>query len=458
MRKNGLFIFRRDLRIEDNLALHTANQECENVYPIFIFTPEQMTNKNKFKSDNSIQFMIESLQDLENSINKNKGKLYVFYNDNIDIINLLVDKWKIDSVYFNKDISPYAKKRDHLIYKLCKDNKIACVTEDDYYLTHPDSIKTGSGSFYSKFTPYYKKVINEKITKPIILKKWNFVNCNEIIESITLNKALKQFCNSNKDKKVNGGRNLALKILNHIQNFDDYGETRNQLNQETTLLSAYLKYGNISVREAYHIMKNKLGIESDLIKQLIWKDFYAQLLYHNPKVLGNALKPKYNDIQWENNPTYLKKWKDGKTGFPIVDAGMRELNKTGYMHNRARLITASFLIKTLLIDWQKGEKYFAQKLTDYDPASNNGNWQWVASTGADSQPYFRIFNPWSQSKTHDSDCEYIKKWIPELEGIPNKSIHQWDKDCEKYITKYSSPIVDYIKQRDKALEMYKALF
>ena len=197
-----------------------------------------------------------------------------------------------------------------------------------------------------------------------------------------------------------------------------------------------MKYGNISVREAYHIMKNKLGIESDLIKQLIWKDFYAQLLYHNPKVLGNALKPKYNDIQWENNPTYLKKWKDGKTGFPIVDAGMRELNKTGYMHNRARLITASFLIKTLLIDWQKGEKYFAQKLTDYDPASNNGNWQWVASTGADSQPYFRIFNPWSQSKTHDSDCEYIKKWIPELEGIPNKSIHQWDKDCEKYITKY----------------------
>ena len=159
MRKNGLFIFRRDLRIEDNLALHTANQECENVYPIFIFTPEQVTNKNKFKSDNSIQFMIESLQDLENSINKNKGKLYVFYNDNIDIINLLVDKWKIDSVYFNKDISPYAKKRDHLIYKLCKDNKIACVTEDDYYLTHPDSIKTGSGSFYSKFTPYYKKVI-----------------------------------------------------------------------------------------------------------------------------------------------------------------------------------------------------------------------------------------------------------------------------------------------------------
>ena len=159
MYQNGLFIFRRDLRIEDNLALHRANQECENVYPIFIFTPEQVTDKNKFKSDNSIEFMIESLEELENSINENKGKLYIFYNDNIDIINLLIDKWKINTIYFNKDISPYAKKRDNLIYKLCKKKKISFTTEDDYYLTHPDSIKTGSDSSYTKFTPYYKKVI-----------------------------------------------------------------------------------------------------------------------------------------------------------------------------------------------------------------------------------------------------------------------------------------------------------
>jgi deoxyribodipyrimidine photo-lyase len=247
-----------------------------------------------------------------------------------------------------------------------------------------------------------------------------------------------------------------LKILNNIGHFNDYGKTRNDLDKSTTQLSAYLKFGNISVRETYDKMKSKLGIKSELIKQIIWREFYAQLLYHNPQVLGNPLKEKYGKIKWDKNMKNLNAWKNGMTGFPIVDAGMREMNKTGYMHNRARLITASFLIKTLLINWEDGEKYFSQQLTDYDPASNNGNWQWVASTGADSQPYFRIFNPWSQSEKHDPDAEYIKKWIPELQDVPSSAIHQWNEEYENYSNvKYTKPIVDYEIQREKVLEMYK---
>ena len=203
-------------------------------------------------------------------------------------------------------------------------------------------------------------------------------------------------------------------------------------------------------------MRETLGKNDGLIRQLYWRDFYANILSAFPQVLGSAMKPKYNNIQWEKDASLLRAWKEGNTGFPIVDAGMRELNNTGYMHNRARLITASFLIKTLLIDWQEGEKYFAQQLSDYDPASNNGNWQWVASTGADSQPYFRIFNPWSQSEKYDKDAVYIKKWIPELNNIPAKDIHKWDVKCKDYKdTKYNCPIVNYEEQRKKAMNMYK---
>ena len=255
---------------------------------------------------------------------------------------------------------------------------------------------------------------------------------------------------------IRGGRKTGKKILNKIARFQDYGQRRDDLTYNTTTLSAYLKFGALSVREVYYSMEHHLGKKSDLIKQLIWREFYAHLLYAKPHVLGNALKPKYNALEWNKSKKWLNAWKEGKTGFPIVDAGMREMNETGFMHNRARLITASFLIKTLLIDWQEGEKYFATKLVDYDPSSNNGNWQWVASTGADSQPYFRIFNPWSQSATHDSHAKYIKKWIPELTHVDAEHIHQWNDHCHLYKDiNYPEPIVDYKIQREKALDMYK---
>jgi len=454
MFENGLFIFRRDLRIQDNIGLNLAAEQCKNIYPIFVFTPEQVTDKNKFKSDNAVQFMIESLDDLQINIRNAGGNLNTFYGENDSIVKKLVLNWKIDAVYFNADITPYAKKRDQSIAKLCDQMKIKCIMCQDYYLYEPDAVVTGSGDYYTKFTPYYNKVIRMKIESPNYKKQFHFTKVDD--SNITIVDAYLKFTEPNHDILVNGGRENGLKILNNIGKFKTYGKTRNDLDTATTHLSAYLKFGNISVRETYEKMKSTVGVNSDLLRQIIWREFYAQLLYHNPRVLGNPLKEKYGKIQWDKNSKHLNAWKSGMTGFPIVDAGMRELNATGYMHNRARLITASFLIKTLLINWEDGEKYFSQHLTDYDPASNNGNWQWVASTGADSQPYFRIFNPWSQSDKYDPDANYIKKWIPELQNVPPKAIHKWDIEYEKYKeTKYPSPIVDYDAQRKKALVMYK---
>jgi deoxyribodipyrimidine photo-lyase len=398
--------------------------------------------------------MIESLDDLQSNIHKQRGNLNTFYGENDTVIKKLINKWKIEAVYFNADITPYAKKRDQSIVKLCEKMKVECVTGQDYYLYEPNAVVTGAGDYYTKFTPYYNKVLHIKVDGPKYPRQFHFTDVDD--SNITITDAYLKFTEPNQDILVNGGRENGLKIVNDIGNFKSYGKTRNELDTQTTHLSAYLKFGNISVRETYEKMKSKLGLNSDLLRQIIWREFYAQLLYHNPQVLGNPLKEKYDKIKWDKNTKHLNAWKAGMTGFPIVDAGMREMNATGYMHNRARLITASFLIKTLLITWEDGEKYFSQHLTDYDPASNNGNWQWVASTGADSQPYFRIFNPWSQSEKYDTDAEYIKKWIPELQSVPAKAIHNWNNEWEKYAeVKYPKPIVDYEKQRKLALDMYK---
>ena len=234
-----------------------------------------------------------------------------------------------------------------------------------------------------------------------------------------------------------------------------YSKTRNELSISTSELSPYIKFGCISIREVYQAFKTK----HDFIRQLFWRDFYANILYSFPHVLGSAMKPNYNKLHWHNNSNLFKKWCNGETGYPVVDAGMRQLLQTGYMHNRARLIVSSFLVKTLLISWEKGEKYFAQHLVDYDPASNNGNWQWTAGSGADSQPYFRIFNPWEQTKNYDSNCEYIKQWIPELKDVPNKDILNWENTYSQYKNiKYPKPIVNYKTQKELTLHMYSSAF
>jgi deoxyribodipyrimidine photo-lyase len=452
--ENGLFIFRRDFRIIDNNSLNLLNKKCKNIYTIFIFTPEQVGPENKYKSDNSVQFMIESLQDLASQISKNGGYLYTFFGYNEKVVAECIKSFKIDVVCFNLDISPYAKERDTKIIKLCEYLKIHVMHEHDYYLHQPGTILNGSGDTYQKFTPYYETAMKKKVDPPAKMRKLCLSTSSaHIPNKITLEQALKKFTNVNPDILVHGGRTEAIKTLkNSVKTQENYTKTHNDLDKQTTQLSAYIKFGCISIREAYKALHSKTAI----IRQLYWRDFYANILYSFPIVLGHALKSKYNKIHWHHNSTWFKKWCDGNTGFPIVDAGMRQLNATGYMHNRARLIVASFLIKTLLIDWRKGEEYFATKLTDYDPASNNGNWEWVAGCGADSQPYFRIFNPWRQTEEYDPHCEYIKKWIPELKDVPTKDIFKWDTEYVKYKdTKYSKPICVYEEQKDKALNMYK---
>jgi len=455
--ENGLFIFRRDLRIIDNNGLNLLNEKCKNIYTIFIFTPEQVGSGNKYKSDNSVQFMIESLEDLASQLSKSGGHLYTFYGHNDKVVANCIKAWDINLVCFNLDITPYAKERDEKIIKLCEHMKTYVIYDYDYYLCEPGTIVNGSKQPYQKFTPYYNAALKKKIESPARTRKIHFKRSeSHIPDKISLEQAFKKFTKENPYILVHGGRPEAIKTLKTaVRTQTHYPKTHNELDKQTTQLSAYIKFGCISIREAYKALHGK----HDIIRQLIWRDFYANILYSFPHVLGHAMKQKYNKVQWHHNTNWFKAWCDGETGFPVVDAGMRQLNETGYMHNRARLIVASFLTKTLLIDWREGEKYFATKLTDYDPASNNGNWQWVASTGADSQPYFRIFNTWEQAKEWDPDCEYIKKWVPELSDVPEKDILNWETEFNNYKdVKYYKPIVDYKKQKDLALKMFGNVF
>ena len=452
--ENGLFIFRRDLRIIDNNGLNYLSTICNNIFTIFIFTPEQVGNRNDYKSDNAVQFMIESLQDLSSEISKQGGKLHTFYGDNERVIKECIDKMDIQLVCYNLDYTPYAKKRDADIVKLCEKNKTYVIYDYDYYLHEPDQIMNGSGQPYQKFTPYYNKAIKTKIASPSGRRKIKFAKSSaHFSHTISLDEAMKKFTHVNENILVHGGRVNALKLLkNAMKTQSHYAKTHNDLTKNTTLLSASIKFGCVSIREVYDAFKHK----KELARQLIWRDFYGQVLYHFPHVLGHSMKPNYDKIKWNYNQGWFKKWCDGETGFPIVDAGMRQMNHIGYMHNRSRLIVASFLVKTLLIDWKKGEKYFATMLTDYDVANNNGNWQWCSSSGSDSQQYFRIFNPWRQQEEFDPDCEYIKKWVPELKDVPAKDIHNWENTWMNFKdTGYPKPIVDYAEQKEEALKMYK---
>jgi deoxyribodipyrimidine photo-lyase len=269
-----------------------------------------------------------------------------------------------------------------------------------------------------------------------------------------------KFCKENPDILVHGGRTLALlQLKKACQEQKKYDETRDFFTNNTTFLSAYIKFGCVSIREVYHGIKKQFGLYHGILRELIWREFFAHVLFAYPEVVGQSYQTKYRGIKWHESSMDLKRWKDGRTGFPIVDACMRQLNQTGYMHNRGRMTVASFLIKTLLMDWRLGEAYFAQRLTDYDLASNNGNWQGISGTGVDMKPYFRDMNPWIQQQKHDVDAEFIKKWVPELAEVDTRDIHRWNISCEDpnyQKVNYPKPMVDYDEQKPKMLSMYKA--
>lgn len=454
--KLSVFIFTRDLRLHDNTCLIKALKESELIIPIFILNSDQLTDTNKYKSDNCVQFMCECLIDLNSQLEVFKSRLFLFYGTNKNIVEKLISKNKINAVYITKDYTPFAKNRENELKILCDNNKIDFISIEDYLLTGINKVLNTNGEQYVKFTPFFIKAKNIEIKKDIKNNNKNYISSknkfsNEFIGSLT------KFYKENKDISKHGGREKCLKILKDIKKFSNYDNTRDYPFKQTTELSAYLKFNVVSIREVYWKLKTMLPENTKLIQQLYWRDFYMLIMY-NFNVINNNMNG--HKIKWKNNKKIFEKWTNGLTGFPIVDAGMRQLNKTGYMHNRLRMIVGSFLVKILHIDWKFGETYFASKLIDYDPSNNNGGWQWVASTGTDSQPYFRYFNPWKQSEKYDSNAEYIKKWIPELENVENKDIHEWynafKNDKYKKLT-YSKPIINNINSKIKeSIEIYKS--
>ena len=427
MDKISIFWFRRDLRLKDNHGLYQALESGKKVLSIFIFD-EDILDLLENKSDKRVDFIVQGLQTLNSFLkSKNKG-IKIFKGKPLEIYKKLTENYEVEAVYCNEDYEPYAIKRDQEIADFLASKNIAFHQFKDQVIFHKDEIVKADKKPYTVYTPYSKLWLNEfqKVDLQGFPSEKKLDNLLDIpfeelkIEDIGFQKT-----------------NLAFEIPEadlHI--IKTYEETRNfPAVKGTTQLGVHLRFGTISVRKLAKIAKEN---NLTFLKELIWREFFMQILYHFPKVVNHSFKAKYDAIPWENNPEFLEKWKAGKTGFPIVDAGMRELNATGFMHNRVRMITASFLIKHLLTDWRIGEAYFAEKLMDYDLSANNGNWQWCASSGCDAAPYFRIFNPDEQQKKFDPDFKYIKKWIPEF--------------GTKY---YPKPIVEHKKAREKVLKVYK---
>lgn len=468
-----IFIFHRDLRIIDNTSLIAQIEEHESTTPIFIFPPEQIDeDKNKYFCNNSVQFMIESLKELSRDIKKKGGKLYFFKGDTLEVLNSLNKKFDINSIAYNLDYTPYARKRDEDIRKFAKKNEINLIEKEDYPLYDIINGQTAKQDKtpYLVFTPFKNHCFNDLEVKEINkFNKFSFAKHKELEKNKYYidESELDDFYEENPNINVNGGRKNGLTILKNISKFKDYSKNRDELTYKTTFLGPYLKFGCVSIRETYYKMLEKLGKNSGLLTELCWRDFYLNITWYFPRVLhgqiigqNKSFKEEYDNIKWSQDKKLFTAWCEGKTGFPIVDAAMRQMNEIGYMHNRARMIVASFLGKDLHLDWRLGEKYFAQKLIDYDPSSNSGGWMWANSNGTDAQPWFRIFNPWTQAEKFDPKCEYIKKWVPELNDVTNKDILNWFKPevHEKYLKqeiKYFKPIVDHDVQRKKTLDIFK---
>lgn len=456
MYKKGIFIFRRDLRLSDNLGLIEFSKRVETIIPIFIFDPNQLFSTHASMS--AIQFMCESLLDLNKQLHK---KLKYYYGEpNLIIKRLLSIDKTIDCVGFNGDFSKYSIIRDKKIIKACKDYKVGVyINNNDLTLHPPNKTLKKNGEGYIVFNHFYKHSKKIKINKII-----RFAFLNKIINyntSFSYNKNINKFYKKNMKLITIGGRDNAKKILKDIKKFKNYTLNRDYLDYNTTHLSSYLKFGCVSIRECYWIFKKSLNI-SDLIKQLYWRSYYFNICIYVSNEY-NFIDNRFNTIKWKNNSSEWKKMWNGRTGFLAIDACVCELNTTGFMHNRGRLITSNFSIKILRLNpfdvkWG-GQIYFSKKLVDCCYANNVGNWHWVSTDTFDqSGRRFskglggRIFNPHHFEKW-DPDCYYIKKWLPHLKDIPNKHLLHWEKYCDDYKKIHPSPIVDFDMRKTEWLSM-----
>jgi deoxyribodipyrimidine photo-lyase len=419
-----VFWFRRDLRLQDNAGLYHALKENNDVVPIFIFDTS-ILDKLEDKMDRRVDFIHQSLQLLQEQLSELQASLIVFHGNPVEIFRQLNPK----AVYTNHDYEPYARERDDTVKKLLEAKGITFNTYKDQVIFEKDEVVKEDRKPYTVFTPYSKKW-KSKIT-PFYSKSYptrkHFINFKKIsilpipdLKSIGFQPTHTTFPD----------RLVKLSVI------ERYDKQRNfPAVQGTTRLSVHLRFGTVSVRTLVQVAQQKNEV---WLNELIWRDFYHMILWHFPHVETRAFKPAYDAIQWVNNEDDFKKWCDGKTGYPIVDAGMRELNTTGFMHNRVRMIVASFLTKHLLIDWRWGEAYFAKKLLDFDLAANNGGWQWAAGSGCDAAPYFRVFNPALQTDKFDPQRNYINQWVPEWKS-PD----------------YPLPMIEHKVARVRVLEAYK---
>ena len=459
----NIFLFHRDLRINDNSTLIKQTINENSIIPIFIFPPEQIDQtKNKYFSNNSVQFMIESLHELSNDIKNKQGKIYFFKGDNLKVLKDINKKIKIKSIGWNIDYTPYALKRDNDIKLWATKNDIIIYENEDYLLydlLNGQSLKKDKTP-YQVFTPFRNFCMNNlKVREINNFSDFNFIKSNKL-KSIKYNineSIIDEFYQDNKYINIKGGRTNGLHILNNINKFKEYQKDRDYFTYETTFLGAHNHFSTVSIREVYHKIVSELGRTSGLINELHFRDFYYQLSYYNNHMLQGQIggqnklfRNKYNNIKWNNNEEIFKKWCEGNTGIPVCDAGMRQLNKTGFMHNRLRMVTASIATKLFLLPWTWCEKYFATKLVDYDAIQNSCGWNWTVG-GIDAQQFTRIFSPQSQSEKFDLNCEFIKYWIPELINVPNKDIHKWEEKYINYINVYIKPIIEYKEARKKSI-------
>lgn len=425
MIKEGIsvFWFRRDLRLEDNCALfHALNSEYA-VLPIFIFDDAILNELPT--NDPRVTFIYETLASINNELAKLNASLYVKKGNPVEILATIFEEFNIKNVFFNKDYEPYAKERDEKIRLICKQKNIECFTFKDQVIFEEAEIVKADGLPYSVYTPYKNKWLEKYHTNSPVEYKSESLKEHFFKSSLTF-PSLKSI----------GFEESNIKVLPFkVECIKKYQDIRDIPSVETSNASVFLRFGTISVRKLVDYANKTNQI---YLSELIWREFFMQILFHYPKVVNENFNSKYNFIPWRNNEVEFKLWCEGKTGYPIVDAGMRQLNKTGTMHNRVRMITASFLCKHLLVDWRWGEAYFAEKLLDFELSSNNGNWQWVAGTGCDSAPYFRVFNPTTQQQKFDPDFKYIKKWIPDFDQIAIPEIVDHKFARERYLNAVKS--------------------
>ncbi len=445
MEKVNIFWFRRDLRLDDNAGLYHAMKGGHLVIPLFIFDREILDELEE-KKDARVEFIRHTLADLKQELEDMGSSMLAYYGFPEKVWKELLQQYDIQAVYANRDYEPYARKRDKAVEELLQQHQIPFHTFKDHVIFEEDEVVKNDGSPYTVYTPYSRKW-KQKLDSELVAMKGADGEEQQLSYFLKPYPTEKYFSNFFKmpPQPLPGLTEMGfeptdISIPSKTVSrglIKNYHKTRNfPALDGTSRLSVHFRFGTISIREK---TRRARELNTKYLNELIWRDFYAMILAHFPHVAERSFRPKYDFIEWRNDEEEFRKWCEGKTGYPIVDAGMRELNATGYMHNRVRMITASFLTKHLLIDWRWGEAYFARKLLDFDLSSNNGGWQWAAGSGTDAAPYFRIFNPYSQQEKFDNNFEYIRKWVPEY-GSPE----------------YPEPMVEHKAARERCLEIYKA--